>query len=326
MLVIAEATLNFIIPTYYGINPPPRIRNDPYAGAPYVDFLKTKSSDEYRIFSRDGLLSADWAAAFGLYDIRDFDALYPREYLRFVRNFVGDPSDAQVPDLLDQFTGMDKPEKYSFSTALKRRLLQLSSVKYLAATRAFGNAAEGPGSFKLIYNRDASIYEYDDVLSRAGIFYQTDIEPGASDVLSRLRDPKLNIMTTVVVAAPDLDQKQRDALAGMNGTGTRTVEPAKITSYQPMSVDIEAPVDRNAILVLNDTAYPGWKVSVDNKTENWFRANYLFRGVLLVPGRHHIRFAYRPLSFYLGACISLATLLIVGLAGWLQARRLSPAP
>jgi len=73
------------------------------------------------------------------------------------------------------------------------------------------------------------------------------------------------------------------------------------------------------LLVLNDSDYPGWKVYVDGRRSRWITANYLFRGVLLQPGRRLVRFAYEPASFTAGATISGAGLL--GLAGFIVWRR-----
>lgn len=316
LLVTAEATLNFVIPLYSHISPPPLRSKNPYAGAPYIDFLRSKSSDNYRVFAKDGILTADWPSAFQLYDIRDADALYPQTYFPFVRNFLP-PSKARFPDLNDKFTGLDE---YPLQTVLQRRLLQLSSVKYVAAAHAFHNGVDGTAGkdvpFDLIYNHEAKIYEYRDVLPRAGIFFRADIQASDADALRKLRDPSFDIFKTVVVAAPDLDEQETKELAKVNGGRLETVEAAKILSYKSQLVDIEASADRNAILVLNDTGFPGWTVKIDGRPGKWFKADYMFRAVLLTPGRHSIRFAYRPLSFYLGACISLASLACLVIAGW----------
>jgi len=43
----------------------------------------------------------------------------------------------------------------------------------------------------------------------------------------------------------------------------------------------------------------------------------LFRGVLLAPGPHVVRFAYEPASFRLGAAVSgIALLCLAGFAVW----------
>jgi uncharacterized membrane protein YfhO len=88
-----------------------------------------------------------------------------------------------------------------------------------------------------------------------------------------------------------------------------------IRSYTSQDVQIEVSLDRSGILVLNDTAYPGWTATVDGHAKEWIDANYLFRGVLLPPGKHAVRFRYQPKSFRWGATISglaLAGLLVGG--------------
>ena len=87
-------------------------------------------------------------------------------------------------------------------------------------------------------------------------------------------------------------------------------------------MSINAAVERPALLVLNDNNYPGWKVYVDGRRSHWITANYLFRGVLLQPGRHLVRFAYEPASFAAGAAISGTGLIcLAGFAAW---RRRTP--
>jgi uncharacterized membrane protein YfhO len=84
-------------------------------------------------------------------------------------------------------------------------------------------------------------------------------------------------------------------------------------------VKIDATVDHPALLVLNDSDYPGWSVYIDGRRSHWLTANYMFRGVLLEPGRHLVRFAYEPQSFRVGAAISVAALM--SLAGFVLWRR-----
>jgi len=99
------------------------------------------------------------------------------------------------------------------------------------------------------------------------------------------------------------------------------VESASIRSYESQDVRIEASLDRAGILVLNDMAYPGWTVDVNGRAATWIGANYLFRGVLLSPGKHTVRFRYRPASFRRGAAVSGLAFVGLVVGGLLRRRR-----
>lgn len=66
------------------------------------------------------------------------------------------------------------------------------------------------------------------------------------------------------------------------------------------------------VLVLSDTYYPGWKVTVDGRPSRLLRANYALRGVYLPGGNHRVVFRFAPASLRLGL-LSTGTTLAVGL-------------
>jgi hypothetical protein len=191
-----------------------------------------------------------------------------------------------------------------------------------------GQAIEGQAPpFKLIYNAEAKVYRYDDVLPRAAIYHHAELAGSEEEALRKLADPSLDIFQSVVLKESALNPEQRAKVAEINRRPPVPVHAASIESYQSQDVQIEASLDQSGILVLNDTDYPGWTADVDGHPAEWINANYLFRGVLLPPGKHAVRFVYRPKSFYLGAEISGATmagLLIVGLASsrWRRKERI----
>lgn len=84
---------------------------------------------------------------------------------------------------------------------------------------------------------------------------------------------------------------------------------AEIVEYRNNSVKIEAELSQQGLLVLNDANYPGWRAQVDGKDVEILRANFLFRAVPLDKGRHTVEFMYRPKSLYLGAAISIISLI-----------------
>jgi uncharacterized membrane protein YfhO len=73
---------------------------------------------------------------------------------------------------------------------------------------------------------------------------------------------------------------------------------------------------------LTDAHYPGWRALADSLETPIYRADLLFRAVYLPAGQHRVEFVYDPLSFKLGAAISLTALLglVVGIAWWSKRR------
>jgi hypothetical protein len=73
----------------------------------------------------------------------------------------------------------------------------------------------------------------------------------------------------------------------------------------------------NALFVLNDTYFPGWKAFVNGKRAKIYRADYTFRAIPLNAGTHQVEFIYDPMSFKLGAGMTLLGILgCIGL-GWI---------
>ena len=72
------------------------------------------------------------------------------------------------------------------------------------------------------------------------------------------------------------------------------------------------------MLLLTDSAYPGWSASVDGRASPIYVADGLFRAVHVPAGSHEVRFVFAPRSYEYGRLLSLAGLaLLVGLGGYL---------
>lgn len=87
-------------------------------------------------------------------------------------------------------------------------------------------------------------------------------------------------------------------------------------SWQKMSdmeIILSTRSDANGLLVLKDNYYPGWNVFIDGKKGSVMPVNIWQRGVWLKRGKHTVRFIYEPLSFRIGAVISICGFICVGL-------------
>ena len=459
VLLSCETVFNYIVPTYYVWNSLPTVASNPYAGAPFVKRLQQWAGNN-RIFAADAILHPDWPSAFGLFDIRDIDAMYFRRYLPFIESFFRlGPHPIDGNELKNRFTGAGGAD-YSFNNYLQRRLLQLSSAKYVitmpnsslasqnnvidqimqrksaepllpgegavsrapldingivrtaiggqapyrlpyrlqvdnttqtfhfsyginpaAFTYACGDGATfvieakdesgaakqlfssfinpehnasvrywiegtldlsaylgkqvelafitngGPNrnvcgdwaywsdlgskdqdvGFKLVYKHEVEIFEDQHVLPRAAVFYQATVRQNETAVLNSLGDLSFDVFGSVLLSKADLDSSQTEWLSTIAKSPDQALEEARIVSYAPREVTVEASLQKRGILVLNDTNFPGWLVSVDGAPGRIVDANYLFRGVFLEPGKHVVKFSYKPWSVALGGTISAAS-------------------
>jgi hypothetical protein len=83
---------------------------------------------------------------------------------------------------------------------------------------------------------------------------------------------------------------------------------AEFISESNNRIDLHVRATENVMLVLSDTYYPGWKAFVNGREEKIYRADYNFRAISLSPGEYRVRFIYNPVSFKIGALISLFAL------------------
>ncbi len=175
--------------------------------------------------------------------------------------------------------------------------------------------------FQAISSGEVNVYRYDNVLPRAAVFTRAEVVGNKEEALHKLADPSHDLFESLVVDSAGLTGEQSRAISEMNRNEFSHVKAATIKSYASQRVEVEASLDHSGILILNDSDYPGWTVNVDGRPGNWFSANYMFRGVLLPPGKHTVRFDYQPKSFFFGKMISLGTLLLLGLWRLVDRRR-----
>lgn len=115
----AVVEMVILVPNYW----PKRV--EPYGKPPYVSFLQEKGIE--RIFATDYLLYPNTSSVFGLYDIRDLDAVFVTHYFRYIQEFIN-------PSVVDRYTGMpENSEKENLPTMFRDNpFFNLLNVRYIA--------------------------------------------------------------------------------------------------------------------------------------------------------------------------------------------------
>jgi hypothetical protein len=140
------------------------------------------------------------------------------------------------------------------------------------------------------------------------------LKSGPNIWIYRLRDPAPRLKFTRRIQVADAD--------GTSGSGQLLVNPspdrvlidddtppsrgydlaalgasagrARIIGWHPDRIEIEADSELGGVLALHDTWYPGWIAEIDGVRAPILRADVLFRGVELLPGKHHVVFRFAP--------------------------------
>ena len=127
--------------------------------------------------------------------------------------------------------------------------------------------------------------------------------------------PLLDPRTTAVV---ETDQPQ-----GLTGyvprMSVRPGESVVIASHEPQRVELMAELEHPGLVILADTHYPGWSLTIDGAPAPIYRTNRLMRGAAVKAGRHMLVYTYDPASFRIGGAITIAGLLTLAvLVPWVR--------
>jgi hypothetical protein len=193
----------------------------------------------------------------------------------------------------------------------KQKLLNLLGVKYVLdkddlAPKEWREEASryDPSRFRLRWQEYKwKIYENIQSLSRATVYFNTEIKNTNEEIISTLYSPNFDIKKTVLLEG-----------IGLNTLNTNLPsQPVLISDYSENKVTIQANTQRLGYLMLTDAHYPGWNVYINGKKREIIRADYAFRAVELPKGDNIVEFRYEPISFKVGLIISMLSVGITAL-------------
>jgi hypothetical protein len=208
-------------------------------------------------------------------------------------------SDALLPDSL--------PTQDSYR---KQVLMNLLGVRYVLDKNDLAPNYWDPrpdrfptNRFQLIYQQFKwKIYENKMVLPRALVFYDYTVIPQKEKSIKTIFNPMFPYRNKLIVTTTPSFSPQ-----------TSPATQAKIVDYNANDVEIITDTKKIGLLFLSDNYYPGWQATIDGKPVAILLADYSFRAVEVPSGKHIVRFAYRPMSFYVGAIITLLTAILLGI-------------
>lgn len=86
----------------------------------------------------------------------------------------------------------------------------------------------------------------------------------------------------------------------------------KLTSYQPNDLMYQSHSSAEGLVVFSEIYYAeGWDAFVDGKPAEYFRCNYVLRGMKVPAGDHKIEFKFEPVSYITGEKVAMASSVLI---------------
>ncbi len=195
------------------------------------------------------------------------------------------------------------------------KVLGMYSVKYITSfSDMTGNEIYKEKEYDLgkDFASKLNLFRNDIVIPIISYLPEAEYLPDEKDVFKKMFTIEHNPAKTIILE--DKPETLPEEFKGALDDFKKNNQISVIT-YENTLISLSADIKDHGFLLLNDTYYPGWRVFIDVKEGRILRANYLARAVELFPGSYRVKFIYDPLSFKIGAGISLATVSVLLLWG-----------
>jgi hypothetical protein len=132
--------------------------------------------------------------------------------------------------------------------------------------------------------------------------------------------PVLDLRQTALIEVDDME-----GLKGhVSPTPVKPSESVRVVENEPQRVVLQVALELPGLVILADTYYPGWHLTIDGMPAPIYRANRMMRGAAVPAGRHTLVYTYWPASFLIGAMISIAGLCGLLAFAWWSRRSENP--
>ena len=261
-----------------------------------------------RLVAPDEILAPNLAMVYGFRDVRGYDFPLDRRWVKLYQRLgwqsgitllpgyqVKDCIRPAVQSVCDKCSVRFLYKKWTDKTAGPPDQLPMCDTPRIEAS--------DQRSWQLVYRgmgaADDVIYENPTAYPRA-YFARNVIYAARAAALDAVTDVQTDFRALSFVEEP-MDGLE---VAGEESPGEAVIE---LDAAEEVRVRTRSAV--KALLVLSDRYDRNWRVEIDGKPGRAFRANFLFRGVVVPAGEHEVRWRYRLASLWWGGALSCLTLI-----------------
>jgi hypothetical protein len=281
---------------------------------PAIAFLQRHVGDQ-RVSASGYALGESWGIVYGLSDIRGYAPPNPTRRLYSFWRTSNSEEEEGAPFTLG--SGLDA-DAVQVESVMGARYVVVDPGTRLPSTSRLDPIL---GSLRVVYaGSDATIVENGRAAARVLVPASIAAADSQEDAEARMTSRTFAPASQAIIES---DDPAATALADSpSAKGT-----VKLVKNENARMTLDARLDREGLVVLNDSLTDGWTVKVDGRPATPVRVNSVMRGVVAGPGRHQIVWSYMTPGLKVGALISLLAFLgLIAGAIVLKVRGRSPAP
>ncbi|MDQ3928280.1 MAG: YfhO family protein, partial [Chloroflexota bacterium] len=270
---------------------------------PVTDFIqqvKASVPPMERVLIEDDVLPANTGLVFNIRDWRAGDPMISQRYYRAMRVLA--PKMFAYP--ADEYNVYLREPRYELAPLLGMRY-------FITPWEEDPNDYDMPNTpqFTRLARTDGlALWQAEGV---PGFTYLSDnvtVAPGEEDALNWLKAATWDTARSYSAVA----EASADKLAGIQYIAGESPGNVEVLEYTSGNIRLRVNANRQALLVVSESWYPGWHATLDGQRAEIFRTNYLSQGVVVPQGSHTVEMHYQSDALNLGAVLSVLGLLGTG--------------
>ncbi len=182
------------------------------------------------------------------------------------------------------------------------------AARYVLAQADLAQYMDGERPLTLIGQTEhVRVYERARVLPIARLVTAYEVIADTDAAINRIHQPDFDPTTTAIL------EREPDCELGTSEAGTATGTAAISDQHDGYwRIETNSPIP--ALLILSETAYPGWQAVVNGEKVAWMKAYTAVRAVCVPAGEHVVEWVFNGRVFLISGFFSLLGLLLVGIA------------
>lgn len=230
-----------------------------------------------------------------------YDAVYPLRQAKFIS--VNNNS-SPVVETLTRYGRIEKFDSHLLDLVNSQYFLsfKLDQKGAFSAKGKVPYPLDGAKFTTVFEDRSVAILKNTQSLPRAFFVSDWEVEPNETLVFEKLLDKNFPIAKEVLLEQDFIQFRK----------SPQNHSEVNYLKYSSLESQIQVNSDKDGLLFVSDTWYPGWKAKLDGKLVEILKANHAFRAIPISRGSHVVQMYYDPSSFKLGLLLSLVAVIILG--------------